>query len=168
MKSTLLSLLVFGCLTGVAMADGSFKETTVTPVSEQQGNKWQAIAVTAAVNMPVLISSAPANAVWRNTVVYDNTQYNKGTNLGIASWRFREIVNNSNGGLLLMPERDTFAVYSATVGIHLSSGTNMQPMAGCSQTLLARVKHESPPIPFHRHRQSPPGARLYACDDRTS
>lgn len=86
---------------------GPDRNVTADPVFSDYGNSWRAIKVAVSTTTAVVISSTPVNS-----------------GLGINRWRFREIVNTSDGGLMLMPAADSYAVFSSTYSVYLSSGSN--------------------------------------------
>jgi hypothetical protein len=91
---------------GLAFA-GPERAVTSDPTFEDYGNSWRPINVAANTSSVVLISSTPANS-----------------GLGIAKWRFREIVNTSNGSLTLFPNNTSYSAFSSTYSIVLASGTS--------------------------------------------
>jgi hypothetical protein len=100
-KLILLAVL----LTPALAFAGPERSVTAERTFEDYGNNWQSIAISYNTSTPVLISSTPANS-----------------GLGIATWRFREIVNTSNGMLRLLPS--STGIFCSTCGVVLSSGTN--------------------------------------------
>lgn len=86
---------------------GPERMSTTDPVYNEYGNSWQAIKVAKSTTTVVLISSAAENA-----------------GLGIKHWRFREIINTSDGALVLFPNNTAYSVFTSTYSIVLSSGVN--------------------------------------------
>ena len=101
---------------GGSTASGAERAVTSDPVFEDHGNRWRPISTRFSTNTLILISSAPEN-----------------TGLDIAAWRFREIVNTSDGLLTLYPDNLAYTQFSSTYGIVLSSSTDpANPAAGDS------------------------------------
>lgn len=103
MKNIFFSILLLGLIPAYIFA-GPEGKVTADPVFQDGGNRIRLITVTPSSNSVILISSAPANV-----------------GLGIRAWRKREIVNTSNGGLMILPDNVTYTTYSSTFGVHLAS-----------------------------------------------
>lgn len=79
-------------------------------VNEVTCNKWRPINVAESTSTPVLISSDPVNA--QEQFFISTTPSVR--SLGINDWAFREIVNTSDGLLMLIPNEVT----SSTVAVN--------------------------------------------------
>ena len=111
-KAVLLTLSVLTTLLissqGWSAASGPERAVTVDPVVEDYGNHFRLIDARKSTNSFIIISSAPENSGLA----------------GVTYWRFREIVNTSDGMLSLYPSYSTYTVITSTFGIVLSSSTN--------------------------------------------
>lgn len=112
MKTTIVPRfgLFFLVLLGGAMLLHAGPEGRVTadPTYQDGGNDATIIAVPFNTSIPVIISS-PA--------------YLSGITPKPEVWRHRQIVNCSNGKLLLLPNNSSYGAFASTVGVVISSDT---------------------------------------------
>ena len=105
MKKILFALLGVCCFIGSVRAGGPLRSSTTDTTIPDHGNRWKGIGIRYSTNSAILISSVPENS-----------------GLEIGDWRFREIVNCSNGFMMLMSSSTAFASYSSSQSVVISSG----------------------------------------------
>ena len=108
MKNPWLALLFLLLVPTISLA-GPEGRNSADPNYFDGGNDSVKVAVPFNTSIPVLISSKP-------------TDWSFPGKPGIAVWRHRQIINSSNGRLMILPERTTFTTFSSTIGIVLGTG----------------------------------------------
>lgn len=124
----LAAILLFAAAAQVHAASGPERNVTADPVFSDYGNTWREIRVEISTSHVVLISSAPENAVSRSSPTVPG-------NLGITTWRYREIVNLSTCSAMSVYSSPEFDQFSSTIGVLLSSGAAWALGAGDSWTV---------------------------------
>ena len=129
---------------GWAQGGGGEREVTADPVFQHSGNTWRVAFTSATSAQPVLLSSAPENAVVHGTSNPANMagMPNSATlSLGIAVWRERYITNTCTAAALaLMPDGASFRVFPTSWTMVILSS------AGASTTVLISSPTEAIPI----------------------
>lgn len=108
-KYFLLVLALLAVSIPLSLAIAGEEAGTTQPVFDDGGNSVRERSINATTETVTgwfLVSSAPTRS-----------------GLGINVWRFREVVNMSNGGVFLWVNPNDFTEYKSTFGVHLATDT---------------------------------------------